>query len=179
MKREENDRVYMFLAGVNRSLDEVKGRILGRKPLPSIREVFFEVRQEECWKRIMLGDSASSVTDHDSSALVSPNPEFEGDRRKKPWCDYCKKPWHARETYWKIHGKPPHLKKRPDGHPDGRAMQIVADNSQERKANLSTNSFAKEQLDQLYNLFQSPQFSVNSSCSLVQTGIYLTVALLV
>ena len=37
MKREENDRVYMFLAGVNQSLDEVKGRILGRKPLPSIR----------------------------------------------------------------------------------------------------------------------------------------------
>ena len=29
-KREENDRVYMFLlAGVNRNLDEVKGRILG------------------------------------------------------------------------------------------------------------------------------------------------------
>ena len=35
-KQEENDRVYMFLAGVNRNLDEVKGRILGQKPLPSI-----------------------------------------------------------------------------------------------------------------------------------------------
>ena len=32
-KREENDRVYMFLAGVNRRLDEVKGRILGRRTL--------------------------------------------------------------------------------------------------------------------------------------------------
>lgn len=40
-KHEENDRVFMFLAGVNRALDEVKGRILGRRPLPSIREVFF------------------------------------------------------------------------------------------------------------------------------------------
>jgi hypothetical protein len=40
-KREENDRVYMFLAGLNRNLDEVRGRVLGRKPLPSIREVFF------------------------------------------------------------------------------------------------------------------------------------------
>lgn len=72
MKREENDRVYMFLAGVNRSLDDVKGRILSRKPLPSIREVFSEVRQEECRKRIMLGDSTTnSSSDPESSALVS------------------------------------------------------------------------------------------------------------
>ena len=35
-KREENDRVYMFLAGLNQELDEVRGRILGRKPLPSM-----------------------------------------------------------------------------------------------------------------------------------------------
>ena len=28
-KREENDRVFMFLAGVDKNLDEVKGRILG------------------------------------------------------------------------------------------------------------------------------------------------------
>lgn len=49
-KREENDRVYMFLAGLDRSLDEVRGRILARRPLPSIREVFSEVRREEARK---------------------------------------------------------------------------------------------------------------------------------
>jgi hypothetical protein len=53
-RREENDRVYMFLAGLNRSLDKVQGRILGRKPLPSIREVFFEVRHKESRRKIML-----------------------------------------------------------------------------------------------------------------------------
>ena len=46
-KSEENDRVYVFLAGLNHNLDEVRGQILGRKPLPSIREVFSEVRREE------------------------------------------------------------------------------------------------------------------------------------
>lgn len=51
-KREGNDGVYMFLAGVNQTFDEVKGRILGCKPLPSIRKVFSEVRQEEA-KNIM------------------------------------------------------------------------------------------------------------------------------
>ena len=37
----------MFLISLNQNFDEVRGWILGRKPLPSIREVFFEVRCEE------------------------------------------------------------------------------------------------------------------------------------
>lgn len=40
-ERKENDHAYMFLAGVYRILNEVKGHNLGRKPLPSIHEVFF------------------------------------------------------------------------------------------------------------------------------------------
>lgn len=58
-KREENDRVYMFLAGLNQELDEVRGRILGRKPLPSMREVFSEVRREESRRKITLRNSDS------------------------------------------------------------------------------------------------------------------------
>jgi hypothetical protein len=55
-KREENDRVYVFLAGLNHNLDEVRGRILCRKPLLSIREVFSEVRREEARRKVMLTD---------------------------------------------------------------------------------------------------------------------------
>ena len=39
-----------------------------------------------------------------------------------PWCDHCKKPWHTRETCWKLHGKPSNWKKNNVG--DGRAFQV-------------------------------------------------------
>ena len=52
MKKEENDWVYMFLTSINHNLDEIKGQILGQKPLSSIHEVFSKVKQEECKKRI-------------------------------------------------------------------------------------------------------------------------------
>ena len=98
-KREEHYKAYMFLARVNRNLDEVKGRILGQKPLPSIREVFSEVRQEECKKRVMFGDTeTSSKPEIENSALVSRGSDLEGERRKHSWYDHCKKPWHTRET---------------------------------------------------------------------------------
>ncbi|KAA0039144.1 Beta-galactosidase [Cucumis melo var. makuwa] len=46
-KLEEVDRVYDFLAGLNHKFDNVCGRILGQRPLPSLMEVCFEVRLEE------------------------------------------------------------------------------------------------------------------------------------
>ncbi|KAA0046032.1 Beta-galactosidase [Cucumis melo var. makuwa] len=56
-KLEEADRVYDFLAGLNPKFDNVCGRILEQRPLPSLMEVCFEVRLEEdrtnamdCWK---------------------------------------------------------------------------------------------------------------------------------
>ena len=44
----ESSRIFKFLAGLNVEFDEVRGRIIGRQPLPSIGEVFSEVR----WRRV-------------------------------------------------------------------------------------------------------------------------------
>ena len=69
LKRIEDDRVYEFLAGLNKSLDEVRCRILGRIPLPSIREVFSEVRREEGRRKVMLGEKTVSALE--VSALMT------------------------------------------------------------------------------------------------------------
>lgn len=38
-------------------------------------------------------------------ALALRGPDGEGEKKNKPWCDHCKKPWHTKDTCWKIHGK--------------------------------------------------------------------------
>lgn len=47
------DRISQFLLGLNKNLDEVRGRILGTKPLLSIREAFGEVREESRRKAML------------------------------------------------------------------------------------------------------------------------------
>lgn len=42
LKRIEDNHVHEFLASLNKRLHEVRGRILGKIPLPSIGEVFFK-----------------------------------------------------------------------------------------------------------------------------------------
>ncbi|KAH9677444.1 retrotran gag 3 domain-containing protein [Citrus sinensis] len=68
-KLVDKNRIYDFLAGLNKELDDVRGRILGTKPLPSIREIFAEVRREESRKRVMLGEP-KSLTAPEMSALA-------------------------------------------------------------------------------------------------------------
>lgn len=50
----EKKRLNKFLISLNKNLDGVRGRILGTKPLPSIRKAFAEVRREESRMKIIL-----------------------------------------------------------------------------------------------------------------------------
>ena len=56
---------------VNIEFDEVRGRIIARQPLPSIGEVFSDVRREENRRSVMLLNQivTSSI---ESSALANP-----------------------------------------------------------------------------------------------------------
>ncbi|XP_052209404.1 uncharacterized protein LOC127812895 isoform X2 [Diospyros lotus] len=105
-KMLEKERVFDFFHGLNSDLDEVRGRLLGTKPLPSLREVFAEVRREESRKRVML----TATDSHTSSALAATKREEFS--RDKPWCEHCNKPFHTKDTCWKLHGKPANWKPR-------------------------------------------------------------------
>lgn len=72
-QRLEKERVFGFLHGLNKDLDEVRGRLLGSKPLPPLRDAFVEVRREESHKHVMMNTPVSPVSDLSSqaSALAS------------------------------------------------------------------------------------------------------------
>ncbi|GMI84832.1 hypothetical protein HRI_002152500 [Hibiscus trionum] len=117
------ERLYEFLAGLNRDLDEVRGRILGRTPLPTIGEAFAKVRREENRRRVMMGDfkepkflTSSGHRPTESSALVSRAPQSQKNRVgndsgqsrsvDRVWCSYCNRTGHTKEKCFKLHGYP-------------------------------------------------------------------------
>lgn len=89
MKREENERVYLFLAGLNQEFDELRSQILEKKPLPTLRGTFSEIRREETRRNVILkiDPNLETKNKHFSSLVVAKN---ENDRLKKPWCDFAK-----------------------------------------------------------------------------------------
>ena len=50
----EKERVFEFLTSFNNNLDELRGRILGKEPLPVTQEIFANSRREESRRKAMM-----------------------------------------------------------------------------------------------------------------------------
>ncbi|KAJ8762574.1 hypothetical protein K2173_008013 [Erythroxylum novogranatense] len=66
LRREELD-FFFYGGGLNRELDEVRGRILSRCPLSLMREAFVEVHHGESRWQVMLKENEM----HESSTLAA------------------------------------------------------------------------------------------------------------
>ena len=145
-KTVEDNRIFKFLIGLNIEFDEVRGRIIGRQPLPSIGEVFSEVHREESRRLVMLGKRNLGNTIENSALAASINAgrtaTKKPDEKSRVWCDHCNKQRHTRETCWKIHEKPANWK----GSHEGKFTHTPA--AHEAKSV----PFNKEQMDHLLKL---------------------------
>lgn len=90
----EKERFFKFLLGLNKNLDEVRGRVLSLKPLPSVREAISEVRRKESRKKIILRNQGFNSTttnpiNDNGFALIAHgvNSQNNDNRTKKgrPW----------------------------------------------------------------------------------------------
>ncbi|XP_071924652.1 uncharacterized protein [Coffea arabica] len=171
-KTVEDSRIIKFLAGLNVEFDEVKGRIIGRQPLPSFGEVFSEVRREESRRNVMLGKKGPGVAVEGSALEVASSFKTSTYQRRtgekpseKPqvWCDYCNKPRHTRYTCWKLHGKPPNWKNK-GGEKSGRGVPTANE--------ADAGPFTKEQMEHLLMLLKSSSTSSDfPNASMAHTGI--------
>jgi len=94
----EKERVFDFLHGLNPNLDEVKGRLWGSKPFPSIKEAFAEIKREESRKKVMLSATSDGPIQGGSALVVTKSKRGanRGDPSKeKQWCDHCQRPYHT------------------------------------------------------------------------------------
>ena len=160
------NRIFKFLAGLNEDFDEVRGRIIGRSPLPSIHEAFSEVRREETRRGVMLNKKSTPINNPESSAFTSEaniskrHAPLKTEEKPRVWCDHCNRPRHTRETCWYLHGKPADWKPRNKRQPPPTANAATDQSS----------PFSKEQINQLLSLLSSNSATGTPNCSMVHTG---------
>lgn len=131
----EEEHLFELLTRLDPAYDDVRGRLLARDPLPTIREAFAVLRHEESRRKVMMvAESARVSPGSDASALISrgtsslqkhmgPSPDRQRDVHQRdtaqvhqrdmaqvhqrPFCEHCKKVGHTKSTCWDIYGKPP------------------------------------------------------------------------
>ncbi|RVW25308.1 putative mitochondrial protein [Vitis vinifera] len=97
-KKMENERAFDFLTGLNHELDDVRSRVLSRRSLPFIREVFSEVRQEENRRKVMLREHLSSGPEASALVICGPHSGSGPRQSKRTYCEHCKKLGHTKDT---------------------------------------------------------------------------------
>ncbi|XP_028768483.1 uncharacterized protein LOC114726085 [Neltuma alba] len=128
----EKERCFDFLLGLNVTFEDVRGCIMGMQPLPSLEDVFNMVRYEESRKELIYITFGSNATPflpsfsptlaNEGSVMITRGNQ-DGDPKGKKSnlrCNHCNKNGHTRDTCWKMHRKPAHLKQRTIG--DGKGL---------------------------------------------------------
>lgn len=102
------EREGIRFAGLNRNLDDVRGRVVARDPFPSPEDAFADVKREEMRRKVMLYDDISpNQSAPDVSALVSHKTSPPATRMsKRPWCEHCKRPVIPSISAGKFKGSP-------------------------------------------------------------------------
>ncbi|XP_075499991.1 uncharacterized protein LOC142538567 [Primulina tabacum] len=173
----EKEWVFDFLAGLNRNLDDVRGRVVARDPFPSSDDAFAEVRREEMQRKVMFSDySPIPPSVPDVSALATQKSAFPGQHfHKRPSCDHCKRPGHTKDKCWAIYDKPANWQPKKKNEQHG--YQALSLKEQPRNSENSA-PFPNEQIAQIEEYcrlirqasLNPPQIKTVGSCSMTQSG---------
>ncbi|KAL5728239.1 hypothetical protein ACHQM5_001351 [Ranunculus cassubicifolius] len=131
--QQERQRLLQFLMGLNESYNTIRGQVLLMNPLPSVRQAYSSISQEERQRAITL--SAPQGSDDLSAAMAVQNIRqnfstctHRGDRSdrqmgsssRRPHCTHCDKPGHYVDTCYQLNGFPPgHPKNKSKGFKNG------------------------------------------------------------
>ncbi|XP_019234231.1 PREDICTED: uncharacterized protein LOC109214736 [Nicotiana attenuata] len=113
-KEEQDRRLIQFSMGLNEVYTIVRGSILMMKPLPSLAQAFSLPIQKEKQREFRPNNQLNleSTSLHVNATFAQhQNPfgarnfktHYTPNNRGQPFCDYCKRPDHAKEKCYKLH----------------------------------------------------------------------------
>lgn len=137
--QQDSQKLMQFLMGLNETFGATRGQILLMNPLPSVRQAYSAVCQEEKQRLLSATDMTAESNSSATMAVRNSRPansntfagtgrsdrtyngpqevqRFDQDRRctgslkGRPQCTYCGDKGHYVDRYYKLHGYPP-------GHP--------------------------------------------------------------
>ncbi|KAH0635934.1 hypothetical protein KY290_036333 [Solanum tuberosum] len=107
-KEIEEERVYIFLAGLDDIYDRVRSDILRANPFPNPEYAFAMVRSKEQWRNTMLNNNTNSSMAMATKVSFVQNQDYHSKTHSngEKGCTHCGNSKHAVENCFKLHGYP-------------------------------------------------------------------------
>ncbi|GFZ11537.1 hypothetical protein Acr_22g0009350 [Actinidia rufa] len=179
----DKQRVFTFLAYLQDEYDQVRCRILNSDPIPSLREAFAIIQNEESRRDVMfpsiLSERLVLVSVPRSERRNQPahrdfDPYVGSDDKDKLHCDYSHRPRHTRETCWCLHDRPPSRGRGGrSGSTGGRGCNSRAHHStvvEPPPSGSASMTFSTSEIELLRSIMARLDTSIGASSSFVYSG---------
>ncbi|KAM2129542.1 hypothetical protein ACFX1R_009206 [Malus domestica] len=150
--QNERNKLMQFLMGLNDSYSAVRGQLLLMNPLPTVRQAYASISQEEKQRSL-----ASSRVTTDVAAMAVRQPSSKSSNRKPLHCTHCDQDYHTIDTCYQLHGYPP-------GHrlhkvkPQKGNQRPKKDRGSSSANHVSENAATKEELQSVMSGLSDAQF---------------------
>ncbi|RVW81531.1 Retrovirus-related Pol polyprotein from transposon RE1 [Vitis vinifera] len=157
--QQDQQRLMQFLMGLNKSYSAIRGQILLMNPLPSVRQAYSSVCQEE--KQRLLSATHTAAESNSSLAMAVRSNQMKnnsvGNARGRPQCTYCGEMRHFVEKCYQLHGYPPRHPKARTGsnfnrHKNASVANQVSDGANKDGGKSVLTGITEAQLQQLLSL---------------------------
>ncbi|KAF3795156.1 hypothetical protein EJ110_NYTH05781 [Nymphaea thermarum] len=142
--KEWENRIFLFLVGLNDDFENIRSQILNSEESFSIEDVYSHVKAEEQRRLVISGRKGDHMSYNERSALVS---RASVRAARPPWkYTHCKKLGHTVEFCWDLHPEKNNSRGRSSGgkklvfdviNPSGGKASISAEQIRELHAYLS------------------------------------------
>jgi hypothetical protein len=112
-KITQEDRVYVFLDGLDDRLDKIRADVLQMKPFPSVEQAYAHVRREAIRQQVMTSHNTDGIPGAvlASKGLMLSNSTLNKTTKTRTTndakkCSHCGNQKHTRENYFLLHGYP-------------------------------------------------------------------------
>ncbi|XP_068336528.1 uncharacterized protein [Pyrus communis] len=109
--QNERNKLMQFLMGLNESYGAIRRQVLLMNPLPTVRQAYASISQEEKQRSLT---ASRRVTETTAMAVQQDGSQSSGSSSRKPLhCTHCDHDYHTIDTCYQLHGYPPghHLHK--------------------------------------------------------------------
>lgn len=162
LAEKETNRVIDFLMGLNENYESIRSRILMKKALPSLSEVFNLLDQEDSQRDASIlpssdlsatafqvsHPSGQSSSQQGSSSSSGPSGGYI--RKDRPYCTHCHRVGHVVDKCYKKHGYPNSFK--PNQRTDAISAPVTANVTIEE---VNSDDLSPTQIQQLVSFLSS------------------------
>ncbi|XP_020879909.1 uncharacterized protein LOC110228098 [Arabidopsis lyrata subsp. lyrata] len=156
LAEKETNRVIDFLMGLNESYENIRSRILMKKTLPTLSEIYNLLDQEDSQKMVRpvatdLTSAAFQVSQSQSSGTGAPSYP----RKDRPYCTFCGKVGHVIDKCYKKHGYPTSFKPNQRNEKSSLVASVALEDSASATASDMTSDLSPAQIQALMSFLAS------------------------